>query len=69
MEIRNECLLTSEKTIKFAFSSKRRKMGIVIKDKNNLILHEKGAPETILYSCDRIHATNVILKKKTLLFL
>lgn len=60
MDIRNEYLPSQEKIIKFAFSAKRRKMGIVIKDKNNLILHEKGAAETILYSCDRIHFPNAI---------
>lgn len=64
-ELRQTHLPNDKTLIRFAFSSKRRKMGTVLFNANgngdNLMrLHEKGAPETILYSCKEIYTFEVI---------
>lgn len=60
-QIRNKYLSKENPLIRFAFSSKRRKMGTVLYniDGDGMRLHEKGAPETILYSCKEIHTLEV----------
>ena len=61
-ELRNKYLPTAKTLIRFAFSSRRRKMGTIlygINGEDSMRLHEKGSPETILYSCKEIHSADV----------
>ena len=61
-ELRTKLTPSDKPLIRFAFSSRRRKMGTVVRAGEDVLrLHEKGSPETILYSCNEVHTPDVLL--------